>query len=120
VLFSHAFTFVVERAPHFDAQVEEGPMMRRLWYCAVACVLLVCATMIAPHRAQADPAPTSSIRVMPGKAKAAADRSTFEIALKPGYGKVCRNGNLACPMSGSGWIGYSCCGCGFCGWWSAN
>jgi hypothetical protein len=35
-------------------------------------------------------------------------------------GKVCRNGNYHCTGIGSGTIGYSCCGCGFCGWWSAE
>jgi len=35
-------------------------------------------------------------------------------------GTVCRNGSYTCTGIGSGIIGYSCCGCGFCGWWSAD
>jgi hypothetical protein len=33
-------------------------------------------------------------------------------------GRYCRNGGYVCEMGGSGYIGQSCCGCGFCGWWS--
>jgi len=33
-------------------------------------------------------------------------------------GWYCRNGHYVCRMDHSGYIGDSCCGCGFCGWWS--
>jgi hypothetical protein len=35
-------------------------------------------------------------------------------------GGVCRNGAYYCVGVGAGPVGYSCCGCGFCGWWSTN
>lgn len=34
------------------------------------------------------------------------------------WGYVCRNGVWYCVMSFGGPVGMSCCGCGFCGWWS--
>ncbi|MBP9669037.1 MAG: hypothetical protein KBE09_01985 [Candidatus Pacebacteria bacterium] len=36
------------------------------------------------------------------------------------FGSVCRNGLFYCITGGFGPIGGSCCGCGFCGWWSFN
>jgi len=36
------------------------------------------------------------------------------------YGAVCRNGAYHCDDAGKGIVGYSCCGCGFCGWWSKD
>lgn len=34
------------------------------------------------------------------------------------YGAICRNGAWYCVMPMVGLVGTSCCGCGFCGWWS--
>jgi hypothetical protein len=33
-------------------------------------------------------------------------------------GSVCRNGAFYCVGIGYGPVGYTCCGCGGCGWWS--
>ena len=43
-----------------------------------------------------------------------------QVECRSGYGRICRNGNLTCAMNECGWIGYSCTGCGFTGWWLAD
>jgi hypothetical protein len=94
-------------------------MTRALCKAAIACALLVGALTIVPVTAGADPG-SPSLTPVPGGVGAAESRGMLHLAQKPGYGKVCRNGRYACRMNGSGYIGYSCCGCGFCGWWSAD
>jgi hypothetical protein len=106
-------------------------MTERFCNTAIACVLIACALTIIPLIAGANPAfnashsalPTrtsaSPMTPIPGKVRSSVVGSMFEMA-QSGYGNVCRNGSYACRGEGTGWIGYSCCGCGFCGWWSAN
>jgi hypothetical protein len=53
-----------------------------------------------------------------GSSQAANCQRSFQVAQE--RGPVCRNGARTCTGMGPGRIGYSCCGCGFCGWWSAN
>jgi hypothetical protein len=67
------------------------------------------------HVEEAAPASTSSADA--GLEHPAASPWHSRIAVE--YGRVCRNGNQACTGIGQGIIGQSCCGCGFCGWWSA-
>jgi hypothetical protein len=94
-------------------------MTRALCKGAVAFALFVSALTIVPVAAEANP-PSPSLRSVPGGMAAPESRRMLHLALKAGYGKVCRNGSYVCRMSGSGYIGYSCCGCGFCGWWAAD
>ncbi len=106
-------------------------MMRSLCDAAIACVLLVCVLTIVPLVARGDlgsnasysSSPTvanaSPMTPMPGKLRGSAAGSNLYMA-QSGYGRVCRNGNWSCKMNDKGWIGYTCCGCGSCGWWSAS
>jgi hypothetical protein len=46
--------------------------------------------------------------------------SPFQKQVQLIIGGVCRNGLYYCVGVGTGPVGASCCGCGFCGWWSTN
>ena len=110
----------------------ERSMTRSFCHTALARSLLVCALTMVPlgmgafadfDGSSSGLAPHSgapSLTPIAAKLGAAATESKFQMAQQDGRGRVCRNWHYVCQMNGSGVIGYSCCGCGFCGWWSAN
>jgi hypothetical protein len=90
-----------------------------LWFAVFNLGLLTSALAVQPGNCAVWERPKIVVSTTPERESCAPIcQQSFQVADE--RGTVCRNGAYACNDAGSGIIGYSCCGCGFCGWWSAN